>query len=198
LAYLRRITDGSGSLLKPDPSRARPTARVTSSTRGVAADVEDAGERRAVGDDDARLEERGRQHHAHRMDRREPAEREALVLDAVLGAHDRQVGRRDRRQLGQRRLRVLGLHGQHDDIVVTEGELGGVLRHREPHHLVPVGRSHPQAVGGDGGPVRAPCDEGHVVAVACEVAGDRPTDGAGSVDDEAHTAASHSRTGGPP
>ena len=100
--------------------------------RRIAPDVEDRVVRLTAGVDDARLEERGRQHHADPVHVLEQAECEPLVLHPVLGAGDGDPGRGVGPQGVERAGRVLRLHRQDDDVARLERARRRCGRRRAP------------------------------------------------------------------
>ena len=128
----------------------------------------------------------GRAHHAHRVRVGEVAEHDALVLDAVLEARDRDVGRRARVERLARADRVLRLHREDHDVVGGERELRRMVDDRDRERLVVVGRLDAQPAVADRLVVRAARDERDVVAALEQAGADDAADRARAVDDEAH------------
>jgi hypothetical protein len=94
--------------------------------RGVAAGVEHAADGRAVRLHAAGLEIRRGQQDEHGVDAGEPAQGEALVLDAVLRADEGNVRAGRGAQVIERRRGVLRLHRQQHDIIGGEADRGRV------------------------------------------------------------------------
>ena len=115
--------------LPPEPGRRevggdRP--REVVGALGVAAEHEGAAAVPVVVEDQPGLDARGGDQHLHRVDALEAAQRHALVLDAVLRAHDRQARAAGEPQLVEGVGAVLRLHREEDDVVAPEVELARV------------------------------------------------------------------------
>ena len=132
---------------------------------GAAPDVEDAGRRCRVRDDDPRLEVLRRQHDAHAVHVREVAQRLAFVRNAVLQAHDRRVVGHHGLERVQHTERVLALDAEQDDVAVAELDLHGRSVHLERERDRLLGCHQAQAVGADGVVVRPAGDQHHLVIV---------------------------------
>ena len=154
--------------------------------------LEDAGDVRALADHDARLEVRRGQVHADAVDGGEHAERCVLVRDAVLQMQDRQRIARprsvdlERGDLIEQPRRLLRLDREQQHVPGGEPELRDGRGHPRPHPEATVGPAHLEAAIADRLPVRASCDERHLVPVVGEQAADDPADRSRSDDDVPH------------
>ena len=162
---------------------------------GIAADVECAGDRRGVGDHHPGLQMRRGQLHDHRVHTGEPAQRHALVLDAVLHAGHRDVGTRRGFEALERGGAVLALDRQQHDVVVLPGDLLGPLDDLDRHHEHAVGGFEAQPHPSNRVAVCAAGDQHDVMAVLEQPAADGPADRPRAVDDEPrHPAGPATRT----
>jgi len=93
-AYFQRMISGRALEAKPPRRALSQSPRGDRRRRPGSGRVETAGQRRGVGDNDARLEVSRGQLHADGVDAGEATQRRALVGDAVLRADDRDRGRR--------------------------------------------------------------------------------------------------------
>ena len=152
----------------------------------VPPDVEQSAHGRRLGDHDAGVDVRRRAHRAHRIRVGVVPEHDPLVLDAVLEARDRDVGRRARIECLARADRVLRLHGEAHDVVGRERELRGMVDDGDRQGRVVDRGPDAEAAVADGFVVRAARDEHDVVAVLEEARADDTADCARAVDHEPH------------
>lgn len=143
-------------------------------------------------------EERGRHHDEHGVDVGEAAGGFALVVDAVLGTDDGDVGAGGGSQILEGGEGVLGLGGEDDDVVVAPGDFAGVVDGGDTFLGGLVGHADGEAVGEDAGEVGASGDQDDLVAVSVEEGADAAADRAGSVDDVAHRGWPSSRAASAP
>ena len=129
----------------------------------------------------------GRAHDEHPVHVREEPERRRLVRDTVLGAHDR---RRHGGAVAARRSSTAEVCWLFTATIATSPSRQSIsagsataVTGRVP---LPSGQSRAAARRLHGGEVWAPGDEDDLVAGVLQVPADHATDGAGSVDDEAH------------
>ena len=116
----------------------------------------------------------------------EPAEEGQFVDDAVLQAHDRRARRGAVGEGGDDTDGVLALHGDEDDVVGSERQLGGVPDDGHRQRRRTLGPLHGEPAGGDGVAMPATGNEDDAMAVLEQATADDTTDGAGPVDDEPH------------
>ncbi len=158
----------------------------------IAADGEDAAERGGVGGDHARLQVAGGQPDAEPVDPAEGTQRDALVLDPVLRADQRQqvrgnaVADRPLPPLLQHGRRVLGLHREHEDVVGTEPQRVRAVHGRDVQGARALRGDQPQPALAQRGVVRAPGDQHDVVPALVQPSADRAAHGTRPDDDVAH------------
>ena len=189
LRYFQRMIVGARDRFERRAARARPRpSRATSSTPvGIAADVEQPADRRRRRGDHTGLEMLGGQHHADPVHVREPPQRDALVLDAVLHAHDGNVGSGRGRERVERAGRVLRLHRR------RARRRRRASRSRAGSSTTGTGNVTSRSGSTSRSPsvahrceVRAARDRDDVVPVLEQAAGDHAADRAGAEDDDAH------------
>ncbi len=148
--------------------------------------VEASAERGGRCDHLARDEERGWKGDQHGIDVFEPACSQALVFDTVLRADHGDRGAGGRLEVAKGRVGILGLHGQNDYVAGLPFHFLRVADrgHRETEVAIrgtkeQPGPAHRLQVGATG-------DEDDLVTGLVEPAANGATDGASTVDDEAH------------
>ena len=154
----------------------------------IAARVEDTADRRGMVQHQARLQIRRRHPDHHAVHPVETAQRHALVVHAVLRAHHRQVFPTRGPKGGQRRVGVLRLHRQQDDVIVTKIDLARMADRgdRQPHAF--PGRFGRQSPALDDTQMCTAADEPHIAAVLQQPRADDPADSACPIDDVSHAA----------
>lgn len=152
---------------------------------GVAAGVETAGGAFREVHHYAGFQVLRRQPNHHAVHVREPAQRQAFVLHAVLAADHPGATAGSGVEIAQRRLRVLALHAQDHRVVGADAGVPrmGRARHSQRHAL--RWREEAQAAGGNRLVVATAGDQHRLEAGHVQPRADGAADAAGAVDDEA-------------